>query len=172
MKVNVLDAHDRYIHFIHDQWSVVTEGVEECLKKNSLSLAIQHHCPYVYIFGHFRTHEDGVTRRLVWQPRIVRPEPQPNSFLFRAKSNSEELEICWVLPDEKMWNQYKKGNITEDSDIIQWSIGMYQHKIQELRNPMKEDLSDEKAKQVMLSIARDFEQQAQLAKLAQPVNEK
>ena len=98
MKVDRLETHDRLLHFKKDQALNIAQGAEDCLKRNPLSLAIQSRSPYVYLFAHPRTADDGFTKRMLWQPRLTRPKAQTNSYLFRAQSNSDVIEVCWLLP--------------------------------------------------------------------------
>src|SRR6185503_3789607 len=98
MKLNVLETHDRLKHLIKDQSANVFQGAEDCLKKNPLSLSIQEKSPYVYLFAHPRTADDGVNKRLLWDPRLSIPEAQTNSYLFRAISHSDIIEVVWMLP--------------------------------------------------------------------------
>lgn len=156
-KTSKLEAHDRYQHLIKDQSEAVQQGAEDCLKKNLLSIAYQSKSPYVYIFGHARTHENGFMKRLIWQPRLTKPTPEPNSYLFRAQSNTDVMEVCWVLPPSEMWGQFKKGNVV-DSDIVEWSINMYRTQRKDLEKPFPDDLSDAKCKEILLSIAREIEE--------------
>lgn len=151
MKVNILEAHDRKKHLIKDQSANVFQGAEDCLKKNPLSLAIQEKSPYVYLFAHPRTADDGVTKRLLWQPRLSVPEAQSNSYLFRALSHTDIIEVCWILPPKEMWGQYDKGKVTEDNWSY-WSINMYQTNKKALEKPHPEDLPEEKARMIMRSI--------------------
>jgi len=127
-------------------------------------LAMQSRCPYVYLFAHPRTHEDGVNKRLIWQPRLTRPEAQTNSYLFRAMSHSDNIEVCWMLPPRELWDQYVKGNVTESNDV-QWSINMFRHKKEELEAPYPDDVSEDKFNQIMMEIASEMEQQARINKL-------
>lgn len=157
MKLNRLETHDRLLHLIKDQSEKVQQGAEECLKKNPLSLAYQDRSPYVYIFGHARTHDNGVDKRLLWEPRLTKPTPQSNSFLFRAISKTDNMEVCWILPPFETWSQYKKGNVVE-SDDVSWSIYQYQNNREELAKPFPDDLPDEKCKQILLEIAREMEE--------------
>jgi hypothetical protein len=83
LKVDRLETHDRLEFFINDQWQKITQGAEDCLFKNPDSLALQEQCPYIYIFAHPRTSDDGVNKRLLWQPRVTKPKAQTNSYLFR-----------------------------------------------------------------------------------------
>lgn len=154
MKLNRLETHDRYQHFIKDQSVNIFLGAEECLKKNPLSLAIQEKCPYVYLFAHPRTADDGVTKRMLWQPRISKPSPQTNSYLFRAISNTDTLEIVWLIPPAEMWPQYAKKNVTESS-LVCWSIDQYKSNRAQLALPHGDDLSEESAKMIMRKIIQE-----------------
>ena len=149
MKLNRLEAHDRLQHFVNDQWKTIAQGAEDCLFKNPDSLALQEKCPYIYIFAHPRTHEDGVTKRMLWQPRVTRPKAQTNSYLFRASSKSDVLIVCWLIPPKEMWSQYKMGNVCESS-IVLWSINQFQYNREELEKPDAQDLPDERARQIWL----------------------
>lgn len=170
MKINRLETHDRLLHFKQDQQHNIFQGAEDCLKKNRLSLGMQQHSPYIYIFLHPRTADDGVTKKLIWQPRLTRPEAQTNSYLFRAKSKSNTLEICWIIPPVEMWGQYKKGNVTE-SEIVTWSIEQYKTKKTELEHPLADDLDDDKIRNIYKLVALEIDQENAAEKLnlwAQP----
>ncbi len=145
MKVERLETHDRLKHFVKDQSLNVAKGANDCLFNNPLSLALQQYSPYVYLFAHPRTADDGVTKVMYWQPRLTKPEAQTNSYLFRAKSRSDIIEVCWLLPPVEMWPQYQKGNVTEH-ETVNWSIGQFKHHKQALEAPDKDDLSDDQIK--------------------------
>jgi hypothetical protein len=140
MKINRLETHDRLLHFKKDQSSNIFQGAEDCLKKNEDSLFLQSKSPYVYIFAHPRTCDDGVTKKMYWQPRLKKPESQTNSYLFRAISNTDLIEICWLLPPREMWSQYEEGNITENKEVL-ISIANYLNHKDKLDAPHVEDLS-------------------------------
>lgn len=163
-KVDRLETHDRLQYLIKDQSEMVQKGAEECLKKNPLSLAYQERSPYVYIFGHARTADDGLNKRILWEPRLTKPLPQSNSFLFRAISKTDNMEVCWVLPPHETWAQYQKGNVVE-SGVIAWSIHQYLVNREELAKPFAEDFPDEKCKNILLEIAREMEENIALKKL-------
>lgn len=143
MKINRLETHDRLLYFKKDQESNIFQGAQDCLKKNPDSLFLQSKSTYVYIFAHPRTCDDGVTKKMFWQPRLKKPESQTNSYLFRAISNSDLIEICWLLPPEEMWSQYQEGNITENKDVL-ISIDNYLNHKDKLDCPHPEDLPLEK----------------------------
>ena len=154
MKINRLEAHDRLQYFIKDQSVNIWQGAEDCLKKNPLSLAIQEKSPYVYIFAHPRTHDDGVNKVMFWDPRLSIPEAQENSYLFRATSKTDLIEICWMLPPREMWKQYDKGKVTE-SNWCFWSINQFKTNKKSLEKPHPEDMTEEHARQIMRQIVNE-----------------
>ena len=164
MKIQRLETHDRLEHFVKDQSNNIAQGASDCLKINPLSLALQEKSPYIYIFAHPRTMDDGVTKKMLWQPRLGRPTPQTNSYLFRAQSKSDVVEICWLLPPQEMWPQYKKGNVTEH-DTVLWSIAQYVGNKENLAKAHPQDFSKEKINEILRTIAREMEEKVQLDKL-------
>jgi hypothetical protein len=151
MKVNRLETHDRLQHLIKDQSLNIARGASDCLSKNPFSLALQDRSHYIYLFAHPRTAEDGITKRMLWQPRLTKPKAQTNSYLFRAKSKSDILEICWLLPPEEMWGQYKKKNVTE-SEWVLWSIDQYINNRKKLETNEPDDLSDKQIESIYREI--------------------
>lgn len=141
MKLDRLETHDRLKHLKSDQSLNISKGAEDCLKTNKLSLALQEKCDYVYLFAHPRTSEDGVTKIMYWQPRLTKPLAQTNSYLFRAQSKSDLVEICWLLPPSEMWSQYEKGKVTQN-DMVMWSIDQFMNNKQNLEKREPDDLED------------------------------
>lgn len=168
MKVNILDAHDRKQHFITDQQQYIQQGIEDCLFKNPLSLALQDSSDYIYIFSHPRSGDESAVKRILWQPRLLRPKVQTNSMLFRVKSKTDLLEICWIIPPREMFGQYSKGKVTE-SDIVSWSINQFENHRQDLEQPFKDDVSEIKAKEIYLSLLKQQLSSKELAKGKLPV---
>lgn len=164
MKLNRLETHDRLLHFKKDQGVNVAQGAEDCLKRNRLSIAMQKYSPYIYIFAHPRTADDGVTKRMLWQPRLTKPKAQSNSCLFRAKSNTDILEICWIIPARELWAQYLKGNITE-SEWVCWSIDKFIHDRNYLEIPFPGDLNEEKCKWIYETVAREIDEETRMEKI-------
>lgn len=154
MRINILEAHDRKQHLIKDQALNISQGVDDCLKKNPLYLALQQYSSYVYIFAHPRTADDGVTKRMLYQPRLTKPLAQTNSYLFRSTCKTDLLEICWLLPPKEMWGQYKEGNVTE-SEIVLWSIDQFRNNRHKLEEKHPEDLSEERIRAIYLQITAD-----------------
>jgi hypothetical protein len=111
-------------------------------------LFYQDRSPYVYIFAHPRTAEDGVNKRMLWQPRLLKPEAQINSYLFRAQSHTDIIEVCWLIPPPETWQQYKTGNVTEH-ETVTWSIQQFLSNKKTLETKHGDDLSEEKAKFIL-----------------------
>lgn len=164
MKINRLETHDRLIHLKKDQSNSIQQGCDDCLKKNPLSLAYQARSPYIYIYAHARTSEDGVTKRMLWQPRLSKPKAELNSYLFRAQSNTDVMEICWILPDETVVDQFKEGNVVED-ELIQWSITMFKTNREALEKPFPDDLSEERATQIIREVINEHQQDLRMKKM-------
>lgn len=164
MKLNLLETHDRLLHFKKDQSLNISKGAEECLKKSRLSLGLQQYSPYIYIFAHPRTAEDGFTKRMIWQPRLTKPKAQTNSYLFKAMSNSDIMEICWLLPPRETWKQYKEGNVTHHETVM-WSIDQFLNHRKQLESPDKEDLSDEAVRQIYIKVALEIDQETRMKKI-------
>lgn len=155
MKVKTLEAHDRLKYFINDQSANVFQGAEECMLRNPISLGIQEKCPYVYIFAHPRTADDGVNKRLLWFARLSIPEAQPNSYLFRGISHTDLLEVIWILPPQELWGQSKKGNVTE-SDLAASSISQYKLDKKVLERPHPDDMSEERAWPILHQVYEEY----------------
>ncbi len=164
MKLNRLETHDRLQHLIKDQSINIFQGAEDCLKKNPLSLALQEKSPYIYIFAHPRTADDGRTKVMYWQPRLSIPEPQTNSYLFRAISNTDAIEVCWIIPPKEMWNQYLIGNVTESNWAL-WSINQLRFNKKGLETPHPEDYPEERCKVIMKQVIDEHRDELRKAKL-------
>lgn len=135
MRIDPLDAHDRYTYFNQDRYSI-----GECCQNLIDQRPFFDH-PF-YIFAHTRTHEDGVTKILIWQPRLTRPRAEPNSMLFKAYPNSDTVKVIWIIPREELWGQYKKGMMLENKTITE-SIHNYLHNRIKLEANEEDDLDDQ-----------------------------
>lgn len=151
MKVNRLEAHDRLLSFKKDQEANLFDGVNDCLTKNPECVDMQKYFPYVYIFAHPRTADDGVSKRMLWQPRLMKPKAETNSYLFRAISGTDVVEIVWLLPPKEMWEQYEKGKVCESNDVMT-SIKNFVNCKEELEKPHPEDWSEERIRKKLFEI--------------------
>jgi hypothetical protein len=157
MKVNILEAHDRYQEFTNKSFDI-----GECCQDLINQRPFGNH-PF-YIFAHARTDEDGYTKRLIWQPRLTRPKTQTNSMLFKAYPGSDNIRICWMLPARELWNQYKKGNVTEH-DTTSWSIEQFENNRAVLEAKEDDDLNDDQIDAIYRELSVDAKRKSALDKL-------
>jgi len=150
MKLNRLEAHDRYQHFTKQSFDI-----SACCADLIQQRPFGNH-PF-YIFAHPRTDDDGVTKRIIWQTRLTKPKSQSNSMLFKAYPGSDNIKIIWMIPDRSLWGQYKKGNITESS-LIEQSIYNFRFNRNELERPEDDDLSDTQIDSIYRSIGAEARQ--------------
>lgn len=134
MKINILDAHDRLKHFTKQSFSI-----EECCQDLINQRPFGDHA--FYIFAHARTHDDGVTKRIIWQPRLTKPKAQTNSMLFKAFPGKDLIKIIWMIPARELWDQFEKGKLTENQ-IIYESIYNFQNQREKLEAKEDDDLHD------------------------------
>jgi len=145
MKLNLLDAHDRLGHF-QKQGLDISECCQDLVNKRPFG-----DVPF-YIFAHARTADDGVSKIIIWQPRLTKPEPQTNSMLFKAYPPTDKIKIIWMIPAREMWDQFKKGNLTE-SKIVCESIHDFKYNRNKLGVPEPDDLSDEAIDKIYQNLA-------------------
>lgn len=134
MKINPLDAHDRLIHFTKQSFDI-----GECCQNLINSRPFGNH-PF-YIFAHARTDDDGVSKRLIWQPRLTKPKAQTNSMLFKAYPGTDLVKVIWMIPARELWGQYKKGLLTQNQTVYE-SIQSFENNRQVLEARDKDDLQD------------------------------
>jgi hypothetical protein len=91
---------------------------------------------------------------MIWQPRISKPKAQTNSYLFRAISKTDNVEICWIIPPRERWKQHKKGQLFEN-DIITWSCDLFDFNRQELEKPAPDDLSEQQGQAIYKQVIED-----------------
>jgi hypothetical protein len=147
VKLNRLETHDRYEHFTKQDFDIGA-----CCQNLIDQRPFGEHA--FYIFAHPRTNDDGVTKRLIWQPRLTRPTPQTNSMLFKAYPGSDTVKIIWMIPDRALWKQYEKGNIT-DNDTVRQSIHDFTHNRELLSRKEPDDLEDWQIDNIYRSISND-----------------
>lgn len=145
MKLNVLETHDRYQEFTKKNFSI-----EECCQDLINKRPFGEHA--FYIFAHTRTDDDGVTKRLIWQPRLTKPKAQTNSMLFKAYPGTDMIKVIWMIPTREMWGQYERGKVTEDNLTMQ-SINDFQFNREKLERPEEDDLSDEVIDKIYRSLS-------------------
>ena len=148
MKINRLETHDRYQHFTKQSFSI-----SECCQDLINQRPFGEHA--FYIWAHTRTDDDGVTKRLIWQPRLTKPPVETNSMLFKAYPGTDHIKIIWNIPAPEMWGEYKKGNVTASEYVLE-SIRKYRDPDlrKELEAPENDDLTDPEIDAIYRNIAR------------------
>lgn len=146
MKIDRLEAHDRL-----EQFQNQSVDISECCKNLVDQRPFGNH-PF-YIFAHARTEDDGVSKRLIWQPRLTKPKAQTNSMLFKGYPGSDMIKVYWMIPDRLMWEQYGKGKIAESQTVIE-SIHDFEHDRAKLEAADDDDLSDEEIDKIYLSLGQ------------------
>lgn len=134
MKIDRLDAHDRLLHFTKQSFDI-GECCQDLINKRPFG----DHA--FYIFAHSRTDEDGVTKRLIWQPRLTKPKAQTNSMLFKAYPGTDTIKVIWLIPARELWDQYKKDKLTENKTVCD-SIRDFQNNRAKLEEKEDDDLTD------------------------------
>ncbi len=145
MKINRLDAHDRLQHFTKQSFDI-GECCQDLINKRPFG-----DNPF-YIFAHARTDDDGVTKRLIWQPRLTKPKAQENSMLFKAYPGKDTLKVIWLIPAPELWGQFNKGLLTENRTVFD-SIHAFQHNRKKLEEKEPDDITDEQANAVYREIS-------------------
>ena len=148
MKLNLFETHDRYEHFTKQSFDIA-ECCQDLINKRPFG-----DYPF-YIFAHARTSDDGVTKRLIWQPRLTKPKAQTNSMLFKAYPGTDIIKVIWIIPARELWGQYKKGNVTQNKTVSE-SIFNFQNKRELLESKEEDDLSDEKIAAIYIEIKQQI----------------
>jgi hypothetical protein len=183
MKINRLDAHDR-LQALHQTENQINQGLQDCIKNRPEEFGTH---PF-YVFSHKRTIamderiaayqsdfinymsygtqrqyasvEEVPSHRILWQPRLSRPLPQTNSMLFRIDPKRDGIEVCWIIPDEMLFEEYEKGKMMEN-EIIIYSIHLYKTNRKALEQPLEGDVDETTAKAIYKAIAQKASKKGQ-----------
>lgn len=155
MKINRLDAHDRLQHFTKQQFDI-----GECCQDLIAKRPFGDHA--FYIFAHTRTDEDGVTKRLIWQPRLTKPKAQTNSMLFKVKPGSDNVRVIWMIPAPEMWKNFQSDQLTANETILK-SINDFRYNREKLEEREADDLTDAQIDEIYrdISLNAQFRQELQ-----------
>jgi hypothetical protein len=169
MKINRLDAHDRFLHIKKGEFNI-GQTCQDMIDQRPFG---DH--PF-YIFAHkreiglderlamfnqdfyntpraFLSLENVPTHRIIWQSRLTRPKPQENSMLFKGYPGTDNVKVIWIIPQRELWSSFEKGKMTEDPLIYQ-SIHSFQFNPEILEEPEDDDLSDEEIDGIYSEISR------------------
>ena len=146
MKINHLDAHDRFESFIQQRFDI-SECCQDMLNKKPFG-----DIPF-YAFAHARTDDDGLTKRLVWQPRLTKPKAQENSMLFKLYP-PDMVKVIWMIPASELWATFERGKMTQNQ-LIWESIQKFKTDKKKLEANEDDDLTDEQIAKVYEAISLD-----------------
>lgn len=136
------ETHDRLLE-LKKNGTKISEYVSQLVQSKPFG-----NVPF-YIFVHSRTEENKYEKRLLYQPRLTKPEAQENSMLFKAFPSSDQIKIFWMIPQKEMWSNYERGKVCE-SNIVLKSINRFKKNKKKLSQPEPDDLSDEKIRSIYL----------------------
>ncbi len=150
MKIDRLETHDRLIEF-KKQADYISLGCEDCIRNRPKEF--RDH-PF-YIYAHARTHDNGVSKRLIWMPKLTKPKPETNSMLFKHYPNNGTTKIMWMIPEPHLWPQYKMGNVTENAIVLE-SIDNFKNNMKRLSQKESDDLDDWQIDKIYTEIANNM----------------
>ena len=160
MKINRLDAHDRYQHFTKQNFDI-----GECCQDLINQRPYGDH-PF-YIFAHSRTDDDGVTKRLIWQPRLTKPKAQTNSMLFKAYPGSDVIKVIWMIPARELWGQYDKNLLTSNKTVSD-SIHDFQFNRNKLEEREDDDMTEEQIDAVYKEVSFNAKRSKNMQQMRDP----
>ncbi len=161
MKINKLDAHDRFKHLKAQD---IDSG--QCCQDMINQRPFGSHSFYIFcvvktlgldekwklwISGNYLRWEDIPEKRVIWQPRLTKPACVPNTMLFKVTPGTDIIKEIWVIPIPELWKQYGKGNLIEDESISGY-IYDYEHNRAALERREDDDLSEEQIKVIYRDI--------------------
>lgn len=164
MKIDRLETHDRYEHFVKGEFDI-SRTIQSIIDKRPFG-----DVPF-YVFAHKR--EMGLderyaywmqtgctcalsevpTARLIWQPRLTKPEAQENSMLFRVSPGTDLVKVIWMIPQRELWEQYEKGKMLENT-IVGESIETFKTNPRLLEFPDPEDLPEKHIRRIYEELSR------------------
>lgn len=164
MKVNLLEAHDRLQHFQKQDFNIA-----ECCQDLINQRPFGSHPFYIFahartigmdekwkmfMTGQYATFAQVPEKKLIWQPRLFKPEAQSNSMLFKAYPGSDVIKIIWMIPAIELWDEFETGKITANEMILD-SIRTFKTDKKSLEQPEDDDPSEEAANKIYEEISRD-----------------
>lgn len=178
MKLNRLDTHDKYIDFLQKS-ETISKGCQDCINKRpeefkNLPFYIYAHKRTIesderialftsdlrnslidpnYI-RHYQTMESVPSARVIWVPRLTKPDPEENSMLFKAYPPSDNIKIIWIIPSRELWDQYTHNKMFENSVVCE-SIFLFKNNKKKLQEKETDDLSDNEANKIYNEISRN-----------------
>jgi hypothetical protein len=164
LKINRLETHDRLQH-LTKQKDDISQYCQSIINQRPFGDR-----PF-YIFAHKREIglderfslftsgmypdlRDVPTHRMIWQPRLTKPKAQTNSMLFKGYPGTDVVKIIWMIPERELWEQYKKGNMTQ-CEIVVDCIDKFQNDRASLEQPDQDDPRDEEINSTYTGISQE-----------------
>lgn len=158
IKLNTLETHDRLQHFKKQDFSI-SDCCEDLIRSRPFG-----NYPF-YIFAHPRTDDDGVSKRLIWQPRLTKPKAQTNSMLFKCYPGTDVVKIIWMIPARELWPSYQQDKMTECKDILISIDNFLNHRI-ELEEREDDDLNDLQISEIYKGLSQQAKRKKFMEKLS------
>jgi hypothetical protein len=151
MKINRLDAHDRYQHFTRQSFDI-GECCQDLINKRPFG----NHAFYIFAHartfgfdeklklfssGQFKSFDEVPEKTIIWQPRLTKPKAQENSMLFKAYPGTDVIKVIWIIPPKELWEQYRKDKMTANKTIYE-SISLFTNDRKKLEEKEDDDLTD------------------------------
>lgn len=165
MKVDRLETHDRFLEF-GKQSDMISRGCEDCIQ--SRPEEFENHPFYIFahkreigmdekfnlfVKGGYNLMEQVPTHRLIWQPRLSKPEPQINSMLFKYYPIQDFIKVIWIIPEPETWDQFTKGKMIENNLVCE-SINSFKNDKKKMEEKELDDLSEETIKCIYSKISK------------------
>ena len=164
MKINRLETHDRLLEF-GKQADYISQGCQDCINRRPEEF---ENYPF-YIFAHkrelglderFKLFSSGIykalqevpTHRMIWGPRLTKPEAQINSMLFRYYPSEDIIKVMWIITEPETWGQSDEGKMLENN-VVSESIHLFRTDKKKLEAPEADDLPESKVKEMYRKIA-------------------
>lgn len=157
MKLNFNETHDRFQDFTKK-----ANDIGECCQ-DLINQRPFGNRPF-YIFAHARTSDESVSvKRIIWQPRLLKPAAQTNSMLFKGYPGTDIIETIWMIPDRNLWGQFTIGKMMQNKTVCD-SIYDFIHNRKKLEAPDSNDPSESEAAAIYQSIANQARFDKQMKK--------
>jgi hypothetical protein len=167
MKITRTDAHDRF-SFYQKQDFDIAACCQNLIDKrpfgdypfyifaHARTLGLDEKIK-LYSSGKYATLDQVPEKTIIWQPRLTKPKAQTNSMLFKAYPGSDNIKVIWVIPPKELWEQFKKGNMTENETIC-ISIHDFEHNRDQLEAKEYDDLPDETIDRIYREISSSIKE--------------
>jgi hypothetical protein len=100
----------------------------------------------------FKTMEDVPSARIIWQPRLTKPQAQENSMLFKGYPGTDNIKVIWMIPARELWDEYTRGKMLENKVVCE-SIHDFMNNKEKLEAKEDDDLPETTINHIYAEIA-------------------